>query len=366
MIYKTLSNTGQQVSAIGQGTGVHHFDEKRLIRALQVGLEKGMTLIDTAEVYGNGLAEEIVGKAVKGRRDKAVIATKVSPENLGYKSVLKACDGSLRRLGTSYIDLYQIHWPNPRIPLSETLEAMARLVNDGKIHSFGVSNFSKKELQDVQSISGIKAVSLQIEYNLFDRSAEKETLSYCEENKIAVLAYSPLNHAREFSESSKLNCLANLAKKYSKTASQVILNWLTSKSMVIPIPTATNPDHVKENASATDFSLSNADKAEINRVFKMEVIEIPIDQIRVLAEAQAEGKVYQSIEEAKRNKFGFTPSPLELAVEIRKGVFLKPVSVVKSKSGNQRQRYDLTEGRVRYWAWVIAFEGNKLIPAICL
>lgn len=367
MIYKELGNTGQKISAIGQGTaGMRHGDKNRYIQALQLGIENGMTLIDTAEGYGDGRAEEIVGEAIKGQREKVVIASKVSSENLAYDAVIKACEGSLRRLGTETIDLYQIHWPNLRVPLSETLAAMTSLLRKGKIRHFGLSNFSKKKCEDVRAIFDGTISSLQIEYNFFERSAELEIFPYCEKMKISTLAFSPLNCGSEINERDKLDCLTRMANKYSKGKAQIILNWLVSKPTVIPIPKAATADHVLQNASAADFQLSAEDHAEIDRIFSMEIIEVPVDRIRLAPEADGERKIYQTLEEAKQNKYGFTPSPLELSDEIIKGDFLKPVRVIKSKSPDQRYDYDLIDGRIRYWAWAIAFQGKKPIPTICL
>lgn len=369
MLYKKLGNTSQKVAAIGQGTGITDdlitsasYDDKQ-VKALRLGIELGMTFIDTAEAYRDGRTEEVVGRAIDGIRDKVFIATKVAPEHLAYDDLLRSAEASLHRLKTDYIDLYQVHWTNPKIPLSETIRAMEHLLKTGKIKYVGVSNFSLKELKEARAaISGAKIVSIQVEYNLFDRAIENSLLPYCQSEGINIIAYSPLDQGKIATGDRRTRVLQAIAGKYDRTMAQVALNWLISHTPVIAIPKATNPQHIKENASSAAFKLSEADFKEIGQVFTQECVYIPTDRIRVISQGQGNHQVYQTIEEARENKLGFAPSPVELARDIRQGEVLKPAKVIRSTDKTGRYDYDLVEGRIRYWAWVIAHDGKTPIP----
>ena len=331
MKYKTLGNT--QVPAIGQGTGgVHDAD---IIRR---GIDYGMTFIDTAESYKN---EDIVGEAIRGIRDKVFIATKFSPQHSGYKDVLSACEGSLKRLGTDYIDLYQLHWQNHAVPLSETIEAMSVLLKD-KVRYFGVCNM----------IPDFPVSSIQTEYNLFDRSAEADVIPYCEKNNLITIAYSPLNHFYEMNPE-KMLWLEEIAYKHEKTMVQIALNWLTSRKLVIAIPKSHKPEHIKDNATATDFTLSEDEIKYIDNLFAFEISYLDPKIIRITKA----GKFPQTLEEAQRNIYNFCPSPVEMA----KGLIdIKPVRVEKVNNN-----LELIEGGLRYWAWVMKY-GDKPIPTLIL
>lgn len=369
MKYKKLGKKHTKIPVIGQGCigigsymSIEPFQDDNHIEALRLGIELGMTFIDTAEIYGYGNSEKIVGRAIKGIRDKVFIATKVSPEHLSSNNLLKSAEESLRRLKTDYIDLYQIHWPNPRIPISETIRAMEQLLKEQKIRYVGVSNFSLKELKEARAaISEDEIVSVQVEYNLFDRTIENNILPYCEAESITTIAYSPLDQGKIASGDRKTATLQMLANKYGRTMAQVALNWLVSHPSVIAIPKSTNPDHIKENAFSTDFELSNADFKEISEVFAQECVYVCVDRIRVVVGGQGNRQVYQTAEEAIENKLGFVPSPVDLAQNIREGEFLKPVRVTRSADCSEKYDYDLIEGRIRYWAWVIAYNREKPI-----
>src|SRR3989344_1002305 len=183
MKYKNLGKSKIKISSIGLGTNFVaniQKDEKKLMYLMQKALDKSINFFDTAEVYHNGYSEILVGKAFKRMRDKVVIATKFSSEHSSYKDVLKTAEGSLKRLQTDYIDLYQIHWPNPIVPFEETLRALGKLVRSGKVKHIGVSNFSLRQLTQIRKLSELPIVSLQTEYNLLERSIEHDLLPYCE------------------------------------------------------------------------------------------------------------------------------------------------------------------------------------------
>lgn len=370
MKYEDLGKKHTKMPAIGQGCmGIGGYlskdslQDNNQIKALRLGIELGMTLIDTAETYGKGHSEELVGRAIEGVRHKVFIATKVSPKHFSYDALLQSAEGSLRRLKTDYIDLYQVHWPNPKVLINETMRAMERLIRKGKIRYVGVSNFSLKELKEAQAaISEDEIVSVQVEYNLFNRTIENSILPYCQSEGITTIAYSPLDQGRIASGEERIERLKMIAGKYDRTMAQVTLNWLISHLSVITIPKATNLDHVKENASSTDFELSNEDFEEISKIFTQECVYVPTDRIRVIVGGQGDRQVYHTVEEAIENKLEFIPSSVDLAQNIREGEVLKPVRVIRSADKTGKYDYDLIEGRIRYWAWVIAHNGEKSIP----
>jgi diketogulonate reductase-like aldo/keto reductase len=375
MIFKKLGNTSAEVPVIGQGTtgaGSHLTTTiegiGKRIAVLRAGIELGMTFLDTAESYENGHAEEVVGKAIKGIRDKAFVSSKFKPGNNSFKGVMNAIEGSLRRLGTDYIDLYQIQWPNPAIAVSETMRAMARLLEQGKIRFAGVSNFSPDEFKEAQSFLGSnKIVSCQAEYNLRNRSVESDFLGFSEEHRITVIAYSPFNQGNLVLNKDERQFLNALSKKYERSIFQIILNWIILHPTVIAIPKSMCFKHSKENAEASEFNLNEEDIDEINKVFRQEPLLVPTSRIRVINyDVDDTHPIYTTLEEALENKLDIQPSPVCLAQEIKGGKFLKPIELVPSEDDSGSYEYDLLHGRVRYWAWVIAHDGKVPIPAYVL
>jgi diketogulonate reductase-like aldo/keto reductase len=273
--YKELGKTGEKIPALGLGTwGIGGFsypdysNDELAIEIIRFAVEIGMNFIDTAEMYGAGHSEELVGEAIKGIREKVFIATKVLPTNFRYEDVIKACERSLRRLKTSYIDLYQLHWPNPSIPIKETMRAMEKLVNEGKIRYIGISNFSVEEtVEAMNALSKYEIVSNQVEYSLLVRDIEKDLLDFCRKNKITVIAYSPLARG-ELLKGKYYEFLSKIGKKYNKTAAQVALNWLIIKENVVAIPKAFSKAKIVENMGAYGWKLSDEDLKTIDEFFK--------------------------------------------------------------------------------------------------
>jgi aryl-alcohol dehydrogenase-like predicted oxidoreductase len=340
---------------------ISHADKVNLLRH---GIDAGVGFIDTAEEYGDGKSEEIVRDAVKGVRDQVIIATKFSPQHNSHADVLAAVDASLRRLGTDYIDLYQVHWTNPAIPLSETMTALRELLDSQKIRAIGVCNFSNTEIIESQSIVGKDRVSaLQTEFNLFERTVEYSgLLPYCDDNQISILAYSPLDQGRFDKTSGKQReILETIARKHDKTVPQVILNWLANHGPVVPIVQTTKVPHLNQNIESFDFDLEDTDIEEIRNAYPVNIIEVPTDRIRPSPTGEWGHTVYMTVEEALSNEAGFTPSPAELAENVKSGEVLKPVRLTPSAS--DKYEYDLIGGRIRYWAWVIAHEGKRPIAA---
>lgn len=279
MELKHLGKSTVKIPVLGLGTwGMGGLGSRSVkndhdaINALKLGLELGMSFIDTAEMYGNDHTEEVVARALEGRRESVFLATKVSAEHLSYEGVLKSCDMSLKRLETKYIDLYQVHWPNSRIPISETMKAMERLVKDGKIRSVGVSNFSVQQTRESQqALSRVELASNQVEYSLMERSIEENLLPFAEREKITIIAYCPLarglipGNANREHRSQLIN---QIASKYGKTLSQVALNWLIARKPVVAIPKALNLDHVRENSGAQGWTMLQQDIETLNDVFR--------------------------------------------------------------------------------------------------
>ncbi|HYA56559.1 MAG TPA: aldo/keto reductase [Nitrososphaerales archaeon] len=260
MEYRQLGRTGEKVSVIGMGCwGLGLSEDRgewaREISSLQRGVELGMNLIDTAERYSSGRSEALVGEAVKECRDDVFIATKVAPPNLHHDAVIRACRDSVRRLGVSYVDLYQIHWPDPGVPINETMSAMEKLVNDGLVRYIGVSNFSVSETDDARAtLAKNEIVSNQVEYALTNRSVETDILPYCVREKITLVAYSPLAHGRIARA-----IPGDIVRKYDVTPAQAMLNWVTRNEQVVAIPKAGDIKHQEENASSIAVRFSAAD-----------------------------------------------------------------------------------------------------------
>jgi Aldo/keto reductases, related to diketogulonate reductase len=281
MEYKRLGKTGEKIAAIGFGTwklgggmSPNYAHDLELIDVIRRAIELGMNHIDTAEMYAAGHSEELVGRAIKVfPRDEVFIATKVWYTNLRYDDVLKSCEASLRRLGVKYVDLYMIHWPNERIPLSETMKAMERLYKEGKTRYIGVSNFGPRLIEEAQShLSTTEIVANQVEYGLHDMSIEADTLPYCERNGITVTAYSPLGQGRIAMElkakTKRSEILYELANKYSKSPIQVALNWVIWRENVVTIPKASKISHVEENAGGCGWRLSPEDYERLTKAWR--------------------------------------------------------------------------------------------------
>jgi diketogulonate reductase-like aldo/keto reductase len=239
------------------------------IAALRLGLDLGMTLVDTAEMYTNGAAEELVGEAIKGRRDEVFLVSKVLPNNAGRRQAVAACERSLRRLGTDRLDLYLLHWRG-RVPLSETLEAFEELVKTGKIRAWGVSNFDVADMEELESLPGGKAATTnQVLYNLTRRGI------WCDRRKIPIMAYSPI----EQGDLAGHSALQSVAARHNATPVQVALAWALRRDTIIAIPKAGTVEHVRENRAALDLNLTDEDLAALDRAFPPPARRRPLEMI---------------------------------------------------------------------------------------
>ena len=269
MEYRTLGKTNEKVPVIGMGTwamGNRSSGSERSgeIEALRHGLDLGMSLIDTAEMYGYGKSERLVAEVIRDRRDDVFVATKVSPDHFHHDDILRSCEASLQNLSVKTVDLYQLHWPNPRIPITETMRALEQLVSQGKIRYIGVSNFSIEQTMEAQeALSKNEVVSNQVRYSLTSRSIEHSLLPYCEREKITVIAYSPLDTGRL----PQSRIPKDMLGKYGMTAAQIMLSWVVHRERVVAIPKAAQVKHLDENAEASNVRLSAEDYARLSEIF---------------------------------------------------------------------------------------------------
>jgi diketogulonate reductase-like aldo/keto reductase len=258
--------SGQKMPVLGQGTwgfGERGKGRAEAVAALRHGIDRGMTLIDTAEMYGEGGAEEIVGEAIAGRRDEIFLVSKVYPHNASRKGAIAACERSLKRLATDRIDVYLLHWRGGET-LADTIAAFETLQRDGKIGSYGVSNFDTDDMAELWRVPGGDATTTnQVLYNLARRGAAFDLLPWCRSHGVPIMAYSPIEQARMLSHAG----LKKLAAKRGVTPAQLALAWLLHQDGVVVIPKAGQIKHVDENAAALDIKLSAAELAALDREF---------------------------------------------------------------------------------------------------
>jgi diketogulonate reductase-like aldo/keto reductase len=266
---KTIAlSDGARVPVLGQGTwrmGENARSHKDEVAALRLGIDLGMTLIDTAEMYGDGGAEKVVADAIDGQRARVFVVTKVYPHNASRTELSKACERSLKRLRIDTIDLYLLHWRDGNTRLAETVEAFEKLRMAGKIKRWGVSNFDVDDLEELWSIeNGKNCAANQVLYNLENREIESGLLPWSTNNYVPVMAYAPVGHGRGLLESETLK---RIAKRHDATASQVALAWVLRQPGVIAIPKASKQKHVRDNARSIEIKVTNEDFAEIEREF---------------------------------------------------------------------------------------------------
>ncbi|MCP1575649.1 oxidoreductase [Herbaspirillum rubrisubalbicans] len=261
----TLRN-GAQVPALGQGTwnmGESGAAAATEVRALQAGIDLGMTLIDTAEMYADGNAERIVGQAISGRRQQVYLVSKVLPHNASQRGTIAACEASLKRLGTDHIELYLLHWRGPH-PLAATVEGMEKLVAQGKIGGWGVSNLDSDDIDELlQEPQGSHYLCNQVLYNLSRRGIEYDLLPQALEQGVAIMAYSPIEQGRIL----KNAALGSVAQRHGVTPAQVALAWVLRQPGVIAIPKAADAAHVQANRACLDLQLTAADLKELDAAF---------------------------------------------------------------------------------------------------
>ena len=260
---------------LGLGTwkmGEREREREREIAALQLGIDLGMTLIDTAEMYGDGAAEEIVGRAIEGQRGKVFLVSKVYPHNATRQGAIAACKRSLERLGTDYLDLYLLHWRGS-VPLAQTVAAFEALRDDGLIRAWGVSNFDRGDMEELFAIPhGARCAANQVLYHLGSRGIEWDMLPFCRSHRIAVMAYSPIGQGKLL----KQRPLQAIARRLGVTPAQLALAWVLRQPGVVAIPKAASAEHVRENRAAAKIELDAGVLAELDRSFPPPTHPIPL------------------------------------------------------------------------------------------
>ena len=336
--------------------------DEKAISVIRSAFDMGLRLFDTAEVYGAGYGEEVLGRAIVKDRADVFISSKFSASNAAYDDVISACEGSLRRLGTDYIDLYQCHWPNPDIPFEETLNALSKLRENGKIRYAGFSNVTPAQLRNIlaEVPAGLDVVSVQQDYSLIERFAEHKMLPFCQENDVTLIAYSPLGQGRVDLSGGRKELLDDLSSTYNASHYAIMLAWVIYQQNVMAIPMTSNVDHLKSNLSALSFSLNEGQYNQLSDAFSVCIEEIDTNKIEVLTSHT--GKAFKTRAEAEANSLNLSPSPQALTLELKDGDMLKPVKV-RPKAGHPGY-YELYEGQLRFWGWVLAFDGQKAIPAL--
>jgi diketogulonate reductase-like aldo/keto reductase len=266
---RQFGSTNYQVPVIGQGTWyIESGNRAAAVAALRRGLDLGMSHIDTAEMYGSGAAEEIVGEAIQGRRDEVFLISKVLPQNASRKGTVAACEKSLALLRTDRLDCYLLHWRG-RHPIPDTVAAFRQLQSEGKILTWGVSNFDENDLEEVWKAAGQKDLACnQVLYHLEERAIEHAVIPWCEQHGVAVIAYSPFGHD-DFPgpRSSGGQVLKEIAGAHNATPRQVALRFLVRRPSVFAIPKASSPEHTAENAAAGDLCLTEAELARLDQAF---------------------------------------------------------------------------------------------------
>jgi diketogulonate reductase-like aldo/keto reductase len=271
--------SGERIPALGLGTwrmGEDPARRKAELAALRRGVELGLTLIDTAEMYGDGAAEELVGEAIAGRRDDVFVVSKVLPSNASRARTIAACDRSLRRLRTDRIDLYLLHWRGS-IGLEETLGAFRELAGAGKIRHWGVSNLDVADMEELLGVApeGRQVQTDQVLYNLGRRGIELDLLPWCRAHRVPLMAYSPIEQGRLL----RNRTLRRISDGLGATPAQVALAWLLRVDGVCTIPKAGTAGHVEENRAALDLRLSDADVAALDRAFPRPAGKIPLEML---------------------------------------------------------------------------------------
>ncbi len=270
--------SGEAMPVLGQGTwrlAEHERRREDELAALRLGLDLGMTLIDTAEMYAHGAAERLVGEAIAGRRDEVFLVSKVLPRNATRRETIAACERSLQRLGTDTLDLYLLHWPSPH-PLEDTVAAFTELVRSGKIRHWGVSNFDVSDLEELAGLREGPPVAVnQVLYNLTRRGIEHDVLPWCRERDLPIMAYSPTEQGRLLGHPG----LEGPAARHGATPAQIALAWVLHHDGVSAIPKAATPEHVRENRGALGLQLSAHDLDELDRAFPPPAEPRPLEML---------------------------------------------------------------------------------------
>lgn len=369
MQYTGSLNSDFCLPAIGLGTmgfgGYFKSDKSNWsssVNLLDAAHEYGIKVIDTAEVYGEGNAEKIIGSIDSHKKNDLFIMSKFSPHRCSKKEIFKALDGSLKRLGRDWVDVYQPHWPNPKISIDETLESLTELRNAGKIRFIGVSNFNSNSLPPEPTDSYEMPQFFQCEFNPMEQIGFKDLTKRFETSDGVLIGYSPFREGQIFQHENYCK-LIDHAKEIGVSAGQLILAWIIKHDNVVTIPKCSSKKRLAENFSAMNIELSNKSFELISGLFKVRILNIlPSDIIPFDSNNKGDRLIYRTLDEAMQNEHLLSPSPKEIAEEIEQnnGNLNKPIKVSKDENGT----LTLVEGRLRYWGWLILYGPNKPIPTI--
>ena len=371
MVKRVQSKTKDfDLNPIGMGTmGFGGYFSKDLksnrdqVNLIEEAYDLGVNVIDTAEIYGEGAAEETIGKTCLGVRNNLFIMSKFSPENSSPKDIVRSLESSLIRVKRDYLDVYQPHWPQPGIRLDHTLEALELLQSSGKIRFVGLSNFPLNQVSSIDIGSFPSLRFFQCEFNPIEHAKAEELFPTIEKTNGALIAYSPFREGQIFKDN-KFPQFEKFCKDLGFLPSQVLLAWSIFNEHTVAIPKFSTLEHLRDNIKSLNIRLSSSDMTFISDLFKPRVVQIkPKDVVAHIPVKQDERKIYENIDDAMNNIHGFNPGPMEIVNEIKlnDGKLYKPVKVKeKNKDGN----FVLIDGRLRFWAWVILYGWDKPIEAV--
>lgn len=367
MIYKKLGSSNIRVSSLGIGTnGIGNFQnnsrEKTHNRQkiYQFAQDHGINLFDSAELYGQGYAEFILGKTFKKKREQIVISSKVMSDNCTHFALKRSMKDSLKRLGTDYIDLYQIHWINPFIELEETFSTLEELVLAGYVKAIGVCNFSIPMItQASKYLKRIKISSNQIELNLFNQYEVLKDLNYYQENEISIIGYGVLNHLNLNFTKKQQNFLDDLQKKYNKTLSQVLIGYFITFENTILLSRTDNIEHLKNNLNSFDFNLAPKQRQQFYKLFQFKVQNISMKKIKIPEQFKGLNNF-----DNFRNQSNLIPSPLTIAQTFVRYNYFKPLKLLQKNGNYYLDSYDISGELKKYLGWKLLYDFSKPIPAI--
>jgi|TARA_R100000455_G_C6273599_1_gene131410 aryl-alcohol dehydrogenase-like predicted oxidoreductase len=317
--------------------------EKQRIYFYHKAMSLGVNFFDTAELYGGGYSEEVLGLALKNKRQQNVICTKFNARNSDSKSLRLSLENSLRRLKTDYIDIYLAHWVSPYTPLEDLIDSLNKFTNEGKILSYGIGNATETEIKDFYFKNKCKPFIIENEYNLLEQDAEKEIIPFCKENDCLFMSYSPFLQGTKVEFNKDIIAIKN---KYSCTTNQLMLAWV-AKQNVISVVRTLNLQHLQENIDALKIDLTNFELDTISNCFRIKTSDIDIDDVDI----ENENCDYFSCEDAIQNKLDLIPSPELLSTRVEKGFDLPPLRT-RYRNGKYQILKDFYFSEIKkYWAW---------------
>lgn len=365
---ETVDGTGISRVALGAtGTGTAQGataagDAKR-IALFRSALDWGVNLFDTAELYGGGYSESLLGRAFSGCRESVFICSKFNPGHATAAGIEQAVDGSLRRLHTDYIDLYQLHWPSPFVPFEETWDAVSRLIDAGKVRFFGVGNCSHREFSQYRRVSGDRIAAVELPFNVSEPDAALPFLSWAGQSGKRIFAYSPLGQGRLCRSRVGDPAVSAIMQRHRVSENQLALAWILRLSNVIPVFQTGSPEHLRENLAAASIALGDDEARALQEAYAAATSEVPLSKIALPAVDGKEG--YASPEEAAANALDWIPSPALLAERIRRGDRPYPLRLVGPDAHGRYHPdgYDLRGEMKKYWAWRLVLEEATPVPA---